>query len=62
MTKIRTLENALYLDFFMNSAKKYKDYYKTSKFHLNVRIHPSSMLLKDEPECVVYHELVLTTQ
>lgn len=46
----------------MNSAKKYKDYYKTSKFHLNVRIHPSSMLLKDEPECVVYHELVLTTQ
>ena len=46
----------------MNSAKKFKDYYKTSKFHLNVRIHPSSMLVKDEPLCVVYHELVLTTQ
>jgi hypothetical protein len=46
----------------MNSAKKYKDLYKTSKFHLSVRIHPSSMLMKDEPECVVYHELVLTTQ
>ncbi len=46
----------------MNSARKYKEYYKTSKFHLNVKIHPSSMLLKDEPECVVYHELVLTSQ
>lgn len=28
---------------------------------MNVRIHPSSMLYKDQPECVIYHELVLTS-
>jgi pre-mRNA-splicing factor ATP-dependent RNA helicase DHX16 len=29
---------------------------------MNVRIHPSSLLCKDQPECLIYHELVLTTQ
>jgi len=31
----------------MNCAKKSKNGYKTTKFHLNVKIHPSSMLAKD---------------
>jgi pre-mRNA-splicing factor ATP-dependent RNA helicase DHX16 len=29
---------------------------------MSVRIHPGSVLVKDLPECVVYHELVMTTQ
>ena len=29
---------------------------------MNVRIHPGSLLHKDQPEFVIYHELVLTTQ
>ena len=49
--------------FFMNCAKLHRDsLYKTTKYRMNVKIHPSSMLHKDEPECVIYHELVLTTQ
>ena len=46
----------------MNCAKNYKnEVYKTTKHNLSVRIHPSSMLHKDQPECLIYHELVLTT-
>lgn len=49
--------------FFVNCAKNHReDVYKTAKYNMNVRIHPGSMLYKDQPECVVYHELVLTTQ
>lgn len=49
--------------YFMNCAKLEKDSkYKTTKYRQPVQIHPSSMLYKDEPECVVYHELVLTSQ
>lgn len=49
--------------YFMNCARQHReDLYKTIKQRLNVRIHPSSLLAKDLPECVVYHELVLTTQ
>jgi hypothetical protein len=33
----------------MNSAKKSTNGYKTTKLDLNVKIHPSSMLAKDEP-------------
>ena len=48
--------------FFMNCARLHRDgVYKTAKYRLNVRIHPSSVLNKDEPDCVIYHELVLTT-
>lgn len=47
----------------MNCAKLHRDeVYKTAKYRMSVRIHPSSTLHKDEPECVVYHELVMTTQ
>ena len=36
--------------FFMNCAYNYKDeVYKTAKHNLSVRIHPSSMLHKDQP-------------
>jgi pre-mRNA-splicing factor ATP-dependent RNA helicase DHX16 len=49
--------------FFMNCARNHREeVYKTTKYNMSVRIHPSSMLHKDQPECVVYHELVLTTQ
>lgn len=40
----------------MNCAKFHRDeIYKTAKYRMSVRIHPSSTLYKDEPECVVYH-------
>lgn len=46
----------------MNCARLHRDgVYKTAKYRLNVRIHPSSVLGRDEPECVIYHELVMTT-
>ena len=49
--------------FFMNCAHNYREeVYKTVKNNLAVRIHPSSMLQKDLPDCLIYHELVLTSQ
>ena len=48
--------------FFANCAyNQREDVYRTTKSRLNVRIHPSSMLYKDQPECVIYNELVLTS-
>lgn len=48
--------------FFANCARNHREeVYKTIKSLMNVRIHPSSMLHKDQPECIIYHELVLTT-
>lgn len=49
--------------FFMNCARLHRDsVYKTAKYRMSVRIHPSSMLYRDEPECIIYHELVQTSQ
>lgn len=49
--------------FFYHCAKLQKNgSYRTVKFAQNVKIHPSSMLFKSQPDCLIYHELVLTTQ
>ena len=49
--------------FFMHCAYQHREeLYKTAKSNLRVRIHPSSMLTKEQPECLIYHELVLTSQ
>lgn len=47
--------------YFYNVAKMGKNgIYRTVKSAHSVFIHPSSMLFKEEPDWVVYHELVLT--
>jgi len=49
--------------YFYNVAKIGKNgVYRTVKNSHSVMIHPSSLLLKEEPEWVVYHELVLTSK
>ncbi len=42
--------------FFMHCARKQKNsVYKTAKYNLPVKIHPSSLLHRDQPQCVIYH-------
>ena len=49
--------------FFYNAAKFQKNgNYKTLKNPHSVLIHPGSFLFKDEPEWVIFHELVHTTK
>lgn len=49
--------------FFYNVAKLSRNgVYKTIKNNHSVQIHPSSLLFKDPPEWVIYHELVFTTK
>ena len=49
--------------FFYNVAKLGKNgNYRTVKNSHSVLVHPSSMLFKEEPEWVIYHELVLTSK
>jgi len=49
--------------YFYNVAKLGKNgMYKTVKNSHSVLIHPSSLLFKEEPEWVIYHELVLTSK
>lgn len=49
--------------FFMNVAKKDPtEGYKTTVDGQPVYIHPSSTLFQQNPEMVLYHELVMTTK
>jgi len=49
--------------FFFNVAKLGKNgLYQTVKSRHSVMIHPSSLLFKEQPEWVIYHELVLTSK
>jgi pre-mRNA-splicing factor ATP-dependent RNA helicase DHX16 len=49
--------------FFYNSAKHSKNgSYRTLKNSHTVSIHPSSMLHKENPEWVIYQELVFTSK
>ncbi|CAK9300122.1 unnamed protein product [Gordionus sp. m RMFG-2023] len=49
--------------FFRNAAKKDpQEGFRTLVDHQTVYIHPSSALFNNQPEWVVYHELVLTTK
>lgn len=49
--------------YFYNAAKHTRNgMYRTVKNSHSVLIHPSSMVFKNQPEWVIYHELVFTTK
>jgi pre-mRNA-splicing factor ATP-dependent RNA helicase DHX16 len=49
--------------FFFNASKlQGNGLYRTVKNAHSVMIHPSSFLFKDQPQWVVYHELVFTNK
>ncbi|EGR31544.1 hypothetical protein IMG5_107640 [Ichthyophthirius multifiliis] len=49
--------------FFYNAAKcNFNGVYKTLKNGHTIQIHPSSLLFEENPEWIVYHELVFTSK
>ena len=57
------IRKAITAGYFYNGAKYQKNgFYKTVKSNRQVQIHPSSLLMKDQPEWVLYHELVYTSK
>jgi len=49
--------------FFYNAAKYSRDgIYRTLKNSHSVMIHPGSLMFKEVPEWVIYHELVFTSK
>lgn len=49
--------------FFLNAALKQHDgSYRAIASGQNVRIHPSSVLFRTKPECIIYNELVRTNE
>ena len=57
------IRKCLTAGFFYNSAKHGKNGgYRTLKNAHSVQIHPSSLLFKENPEWVIYHELVFTSK
>uniref|UniRef100_M8BG75 RNA helicase n=1 Tax=Aegilops tauschii TaxID=37682 RepID=M8BG75_AEGTA len=60
LTKVR---RAIAAGFFFNSAKKDpQGGYRTLADHQQVYIHPSSALFHQQPEWVIYNEIVMTTK
>ncbi|KAL7133148.1 hypothetical protein ABFS83_12G121000 [Erythranthe nasuta] len=57
------LRRCLAASFFMNAAQKRPDgTYRALSGGQTVQIHPSSVLFGKKPECVIFNELVKTTQ
>lgn len=49
--------------FFLNAAEKQPDgSYRVKANNQNVQIHPSSVLFRTKPECIIFTELIQTTQ
>ncbi|RCN26083.1 helicase protein, partial [Ancylostoma caninum] len=60
---VQRIQKAICSGFFKNAAKRDpQDGYRTLVDGQNVFIHPSSALFQNQPEWVVYHELVMTTK
>ena len=61
--QIQKIQKAICSGFFRNAAKKDpQEGYRTLVDSQTVYIHPSSSLFHNQPEWVVYHELVMTTK
>ncbi|CAI2371503.1 unnamed protein product [Moneuplotes crassus] len=59
----KRLRKAIAAGFFTHAAKKdQQEGYRTVADNQNVYIHPSSSLFNKNPDCVVYHELVMTSK
>ena len=58
------VRKALTAGFFYNTARRDKkdSNYRTLKQHQSVAVHPSSSLVESKPKCVIFHELVFTSQ
>ncbi|PKA47082.1 putative pre-mRNA-splicing factor ATP-dependent RNA helicase [Apostasia shenzhenica] len=49
--------------FFLNAAMRQADgSYRTMSSSQNVQIHPSSILFRKKPECIIFNELIRTNQ
>ncbi|PAV76417.1 hypothetical protein WR25_11591 isoform C [Diploscapter pachys] len=60
---VQRVQKAICSGFFRNAAKRDpQEGYRTLVDAQNVYIHPSSALFQNQPEWVVYHELVMTTK
>ncbi|KJH48464.1 S1 RNA binding domain protein [Dictyocaulus viviparus] len=60
---VQRIQKAICSGFFKNAAKRDpQEGYRTLVDGQNVFIHPSSALFQNQPEWVVYHELVMTTK
>ncbi|ETN82335.1 RNA helicase HRH1 [Necator americanus] len=60
---VQRIQKAICSGFFKNAAKRdQQDGYRTLVDGQNVFIHPSSALFQNQPEWVVYHELIMTTK
>ncbi|KAL3985857.1 Oligonucleotide/oligosaccharide-binding (OB)-fold family protein [Acanthocheilonema viteae] len=60
---VQRIQKAICSGFFRNAAKRDpQEGYRTIVDGQNVYIHPSSSLFQNQPEWVVYHELVMTTK
>ena len=59
----RKVQKAVASGFFMNTAKKdAQEGYKMMEDGTPVYIHPSSTLFQQQPDMVIYHEVVLSTK
>ncbi|XP_051138870.1 pre-mRNA-splicing factor ATP-dependent RNA helicase DEAH10-like isoform X2 [Andrographis paniculata] len=57
------LRRCLAASFFLNAALKQPDgTYRALSSGLTVKIHPSSVLFRMKPECIIFNELVKTNQ
>ncbi|CAI2358124.1 unnamed protein product [Caenorhabditis sp. 36 PRJEB53466] len=60
---VSRVQKAICSRFFRNAAKRNShEGYRTLTDGQNVYIHPSSTCFQHQPECVVYHELVMPTK
>uniref|UniRef100_A0A915AD75 RNA helicase n=2 Tax=Parascaris univalens TaxID=6257 RepID=A0A915AD75_PARUN len=60
---VQRVQKAICSGFFRNAAKRDpQEGYRTLVDGQNVFIHPSSALFQNQPEWVVYHELVMTSK
>ncbi|VDK51347.1 unnamed protein product [Anisakis simplex] len=60
---VQRIQKAICSGFFRNAAKRDpQEGYRTLVDGQNVYIHPSSALFQNQPEWVVYHELVMTSK
>uniref|UniRef100_A0A915I5M4 DEAD-box helicase OB fold domain-containing protein n=1 Tax=Romanomermis culicivorax TaxID=13658 RepID=A0A915I5M4_ROMCU len=61
--QVQKVQKTICSGFFRNAAKKDpQEGYRTLVDSQTVYIHPSSSLFNNQPEWVVYHELVMTTK
>ncbi|KIX01290.1 uncharacterized protein Z518_09015 [Rhinocladiella mackenziei CBS 650.93] len=63
-SNIEPIQKAITAGFFPHSARLQRDgqSYRTVKNGQVVYIHPSSVLIENQPKWVIYHELVLTSK